>query len=144
MAADNTMRVLVDLNVILDVLTLREPYHKTSRQVWAAVEAGRVQGLIAAHSVTTLFYLLTRHTSSAQARMTLIDLLQVFSVASVDQAAIQTAIIFAWPDFEDAVQMTAAMQAGATYVVTRNPDDFKNGPLAALTPPSFLALLDAD
>ena len=142
-AKKHSMRVLVDLNVILDVLTQREPHYEASRQVWAMVESGRAQGLIAAHSVTTLFYLLRRHTSAAQAGAALVDLLQVFSVAAVDQAAIQEAITFAWPDFEDAVQMTAAMQAGATYVVTRNPDDFKGGPLAALTPASFLALLEA-
>ena len=137
------MRVLVDLNVILDVLARREPHYEASKQVWAAVELGRVQGLIAAHTVTTLFYLLTRYTDLVQARAALAELLQVFSVAAVDQATIQAAIAVAWPDFEDAVQMIAALQAGATYVITRNPEDFKNGPLAALTPPSFLALLEA-
>ena len=58
--------ILVDLNVILDVLQHREPHYAASAMVWSAVETRQARGLIAAHSVTTLFYLLARYHSAAE------------------------------------------------------------------------------
>ena len=46
-----------------------------------------------------------------------------------------------YDDFEDAVQMMAAVQAGAQYVVTRNVQDYKAGPLPALQPAELLAMV---
>jgi hypothetical protein len=46
-----------------------------------------------------------------------------------------------YQDIEDAVQMMAAGQVGAQYVVTRNAHDFKAGPIPALQPVELLALL---
>ena len=53
-------RILVDLNVVLDVLLDRAPRAEAAAAVWAAVEKGEAEGLLAAHSVTTLHYLATR------------------------------------------------------------------------------------
>jgi hypothetical protein len=52
-------------------------------------------------------------------------------------------IVYCLPcqDFEDAVQMMAAVRMGADYVITRNPRDYKEGPLPALLPAELLALL---
>jgi hypothetical protein len=52
------MRVFLDANVGLDVLAHREPYFSDSVQVLSLVESRAVEGLIAAHTVTTLFSLL--------------------------------------------------------------------------------------
>ncbi|MFZ6026597.1 MAG: PIN domain-containing protein [Chloroflexota bacterium] len=142
MVSNPPLRILIDLNVILDVLAQRQPHDADAHRLWAAIESGQVQGFVAAHSLTTLFYLLRRHTSQAQARAALVDVLHVFSVAAVDQAVIQAAMALAWPDFEDAVQMAAAAQCNAVYVITRNLEDFKNGPVPVLTAPNFLAVLE--
>lgn len=141
MISEKPLRVLADLNIILDVLAQREPHYKTSAQVWAAIESGQAQGLIAAHSVTTLFYLLSRHTSPAKAKAALVDVLQVFSVASVDQSVIQAAMSLPGKDFEDAVQTAAALQANVDYIVTRDPKGYKDSPVASLDPTVFLTLL---
>jgi predicted nucleic acid-binding protein len=47
-------RVLFDTNVILDVLLDREPHVEASATAWATAETGRVEGMLAAHAVTTL------------------------------------------------------------------------------------------
>ncbi len=53
--------ILVDANVPLDVLAKREPHYATSAAVWALVEQGEIEGLLAAHTVTTLHYLVIEH-----------------------------------------------------------------------------------
>jgi predicted nucleic acid-binding protein len=68
------LRVLVDANVTLDVLAKREPHYATSAAVWALVEQGQLEGLLAAHTVTTLHYLVTKHLSRQQANLAMITL----------------------------------------------------------------------
>ncbi len=137
------MRVLFDLNIILDVLANRMPYYEDAAKIWVAAEEKEIEGLLAAHSITTLYYLLTRYTNRQQAVRAVNDVLQVFSIAAVNKDILRQALALAWNDFEDAVQMAAALQAGADYLVTRNPKDFKSGAVTVLLPGEFFALLHA-
>lgn len=135
------MKVLIDLNVLLDTLQKREPFYRDSAHVLALVESGRLSAVVAAHSITTLFYLLTRALSADEARIVIADLLRLVDVAAVDGVAIRQALSWPYRDFEDAVQMAAAVAAGAEYVVTRNKTDFAPGPLPAVQPAVLLAVL---
>ncbi len=118
------LKVLIDLNVVLDLFQRREPFYDMSARVLAAAETGLVEGWIAAHSLTTLFYLLTRYQSAEQARVALTDLLTFLSVAAVDHEVIEQALNLPYPGFEDAVQMMAAVRNGVQYLVTRNVRDY--------------------
>lgn len=133
--------VLIDLNVILDTLQRREPFYAASARVLASAEIGLIEGFVAAHSLTTLFYLIAKAQSAERARVTLAELLRFLAVATVDQTIIKEALNLPYHDFEDAVQMTAAVQAGAQYLITRNVQDFEAGPLPVLRPAELLALL---
>ena len=55
------MRIMIDTNVFLDVLTQREPFYAASRQVLELCENDRVQGFLTASSVTDIYYLIHRH-----------------------------------------------------------------------------------
>ncbi len=140
---DAPLRVLIDLNIILDTLQAREPHYMDSAQVMAHVELGHVTGLVAAHSWTTLFYLYARDQSADQARVHLTELLQFLLTAPVDHTVIEQALNLPYQDFEDAVQMMAAVRAGADYVLTRNVRDYQAGPLPVLQPGELLALIGA-
>jgi predicted nucleic acid-binding protein len=96
---------------------------------------------VAAHTLTTLFYLVAKDQSAERARVALTELLQFLSVASVGHTTIEQALNLPYGDFEDAVQMMAAVQADAQYLVTRNVRDYRAGPLPALQPAELLALL---
>jgi predicted nucleic acid-binding protein len=138
---DNRIRILVDLNVILDTLQLRHPHHHDSALVMAYVEKDSIEGMVAAHSWTTLFHLYAKDQSADLARIRLTELLQFFSVASVDQVVIEQALNLPYADFEDALQMMAAVRSGADYLVTRNVQDYKAGPLPVIKPVELLAIL---
>lgn len=134
-------RVLIDLNLILDVLQQREPFYLLSARVLASAETGLIEGYVAAHTLTTLFYLIAKDQSPETARVSLTELLQFLAVAAVDQDTIEQALTLPYKDFEDAVQMTSAVQVGAKYLVTRDVRDYKAGPLAVLQPAELLALI---
>ena len=133
--------ILVDLNVVLDVLQHRQPHYEYSARVLDAVSREQVAGVLAAHSVTTLFYFLARYQDNQVATTAISRLLSSFTVAAVDDQTIRTALAWGWRDFEDAVQMAAAMGAHADYVITRNPRDFKTRPIPVLQPEELVALL---
>lgn len=136
--------VLVDVDVVLDVLARREPFFADSSSVLAACETGRCRGLIAAHTVATLSYLLGKHLGAKRANARVADLLRIVRIAAVDERVIRHALASDLSDFEDSVQMAAAALSGAEYLVTRNLAHFSAGPVPALAPAEFLPLLEAD
>jgi predicted nucleic acid-binding protein len=125
----------------MDVLQKREQFYGTSAGLLAAVETGLVQGWVAAHSLTTLFYLVQKGRSSAEARVTITNLLQFIHVAPVDQSTIEQALNLEIRDFEDAVQMVSAMQCKADFLITRNVKDYQPALLPVLAPVDFLSTL---
>ena len=136
-----TLAAQVTLNLVLDTLQKRQPFYVASAQVLACAETGLLEGLVAAHTMTTLFYLIVKDRSPEMARVALTDLLRFLSVATVDHTTVEQALNLPFSDFEDAVQMMAAVQAGAQYLVTRNVQDYRAGPLPVLQPAELLALL---
>ena len=134
-------RALIDVNVVLDVLAEREPFVSDSQAVLQLVEAGAVEGVLAAHSVTTLHYLLSKHLSKAKARRTLEDLLHLLRIVAVDEDRIRHALAMNWADFEDAVQAACAEKAEADYLVTRDKRGFKGSVVRAVTPAELVALI---
>jgi predicted nucleic acid-binding protein len=137
------MRVLVDLNVIIDVLQNRQPFYEDSAGVLDAIARQEVMGWLAAHSVTTLFYVISRVRKRETAVQAVTSLLESFAVAKVDDAVIREALSLGWKDFEDAVQMASAGAEGVDYLITRNIKDFQSGPVPVIQPAAFLALLDS-
>jgi predicted nucleic acid-binding protein len=134
-------KALIDTNVILDVLLDRHPHARGSVAVWAAIEAGSAQGVLAAHAVTTIHYLIRRELGIAKARQTISTVLRVFGVAVVDGRVIQLALELPLSDFEDAVTAAAAQFAGCDYIVTRDPKGFRGCGIRSLMPEAAAPLL---
>ena len=135
------LRILVDANVILDVLYNRKPFADTGAQVLEYCRQHRDNAFMAAHQVTTIYYLYARDQNAEFARVALLDLSSLLRVAAVDQATIDGALSLPYRDFEDAVTMMAAVGVGADCIITRNARDFTYGPLPALSPAELLQQL---
>jgi predicted nucleic acid-binding protein len=137
------VKLFLDINVILDVLAKRDPWFEDSAAVLSLLETDEFVGIVAAHSVTTLFYLASKHLGQRRATARLLDLLKLVSVSPLDQDTILKGIALGWSDFEDALQMLCADTAGADYLVTRNPQDFESDSIPVVTPAQLLAILQA-
>ncbi len=133
--------ILIDFNILLDVLQKHEPSYAASARLLAAVEAVRVQGYVAAHSITTLFYLVQKGDSCAGARATITNLLQFIKIAPVDQSTLEQALNLHFRDFEDAVQMISAVQCQVDCLVTCNLKDYQPALLPVMQPVDFLGTL---
>ncbi len=131
------MRLLLDTNIILDVVFQRPGEHVSSALITSC--GPQNQALLAWHSVATLAYLIERERNAAMARDVITDLLTWAQVATTGHADALQALQLPMPDFEDALQVCAALACGADYVITRNQRDFVKSPVPALTPEEFLA-----
>ena len=135
------MRVLVDTNVVLDVLMARAPHLEHALAIFALVETGRVRGVLAATTVTTVFYLAAKALRPEAASRHVHALLELFDVASVDRAVLLRALDAGFVDFEDAVVHEAGRSAGADAIVTRDRSGFAAAELPVFAPDAFLAAL---
>lgn len=134
-------RALYDINVVLDVLVARDPDLRDSKAALQLAVDKRIIGVIAAHTVTTLHYLIGRQLGAKKADRAVSDLLGMLAVELVDEDRLRHALAFGWKDFEDAVQAACAESAEAEYLVTRNKRDFKKAHLKVVTPAEFVALI---
>ncbi len=134
-------RVLLDINVLLDVILDRRPGVTAATHLWARLEQGHGQGVIPAHGVTTIFHILERAQGAAFARRAVEQLLQVFAVAAVTDVVLRRALVLAWPDFEDAVCAASAEADGCDVIVSRDAAGFPDPPLPVVDPAAALGLL---
>jgi predicted nucleic acid-binding protein len=133
--------VLLDIDVVLDVLADRGPFAEASAAVLGRIETGSLEGCLAAHTITTLHFLLSKHLGKARTRKVLTDLLGLVRLVPVDEDRIRHALAANWSDFEDAVQAACAEKAEVDYLVTRNKGDFRKTAVKTVTPAELLAVL---
>lgn len=55
------MRIMLDLNVLLDYFQKRQPDYQHSAIVLSEVLKRNVDGIVPAHGLTTIYYLVTKH-----------------------------------------------------------------------------------
>ncbi len=132
-------KIMIDLNVVLDVVQKREPHFPASAQVLADVRRDVCEGVLSAHTLTTIHYIVQKYSDPRTADKTVDWLLASFEIALVRKQEFLRARTLNMKDFEDAVVTAAALAADCEVIVTRNVADFDNAPIQALTPEEFLA-----
>jgi len=135
------MKVLLDTNILLDVLLDRDPFVVDSSAIWAACDAGNIDGFISASTLTDLFYIARRAADVPIARIAIGLCLATFEIAPVDRPTLEHAAALPGDDFEDNVQIASATIAGLDAIVTRNGADFAGAALPVLTPSELIARL---
>ena len=73
-------------------------------------------------------------------RALLHDFLQFLQVASPETLHVKMALNFPLPEIEDALQLAAALQIKADYIITYKKDSYPSSPIPIVTPTEFLAL----
>jgi predicted nucleic acid-binding protein len=133
------MKVFLDTNVLLDVLAERADFYDDAAAIWSLAEHGRLTGIIAAVSVTNIYYIVRKLADHRTAMKAMVQMRDIFTLATCDGQVMSQAIDARMSDFEDAVQYFSALRAGAESLVTRNPKHFPRSTLPVVTPKEFLA-----
>lgn len=131
--------MLYDTNVLLDVILLRAPHAAASAAALDLAGTAVVRGFVAGHAVTTIAYLIQREKGQAAARNALAQLLSRLRVAPTTDSGVRLALAMGLGDFEDAVSVASAQEAGCDVIVTRNLQHFRSAPVRAVLPEVFVA-----
>ncbi len=138
------MRLMIDTNIFLDVLTRREPFYTNSKAVLKLCENKKIYGFLSASSVTDIFYLIRRELHSIdlayKALGSVFDIAKVLTVTNED---VLNAYVQKASDFEDCLLATCAKSNHCDAIVTRNKKDFLLFGITLLTPEELLELYQA-
>jgi predicted nucleic acid-binding protein len=138
------MRVLLDTNVVLDALLGRPPWHATATSLLDASRRGRLSCAVTALSIANVFYIGRRIVGLPRAVRDVRTCLDTLEVLAVDRATLDAATALPGSDFEDNIQIAAAVRAGMDGIVTRDPLGFAGSPIRVLTPQQLLERLATD
>ena len=134
------MVILVDTNIIIDALANREPYADDAKRIMEKCAAREITGILAAHSIPNLFYILRKNFKSNNWYKVLCE---IFQISDLNEKKIVAALENnAFSDFEDGLQEECAVEAMADYIVTRNPADFKHSRVKVILPDELLRELE--
>ncbi|MCR4578943.1 MAG: PIN domain-containing protein [Treponema sp.] len=138
------MTLLIDTNIILDYLDKRTTYTPAIDLIFNKIFSNQISGLLAAHSITNLWYILRKQYSDSKRRELISALLEYFEITAVDKAKLLSAINRSdFKDFEDCLQDECAIAARADCIVTRNKKDFERSQTPVFTPEEFVTNFSA-
>jgi predicted nucleic acid-binding protein len=135
------MRVLIDTEVTLDFLLMRQPFAQEARALFKAGAQGRLTGYVAAMTPVHVFAIARQSIGTENARALVGDLLTIVEVCPLDGQLLAEAHQLPLGDFADAVQVASAVGSSLDAIVTRNSSDYPGAPIPVLTPAELLARL---
>ena len=136
------MKILIDTNIIVDNFARRDEYGD-SLGILDLCENKRLDGVVSTVTIMDVMYILRKHMGYAEARNSVLMLMQIVDVVPALKSDINAALIGDFSDFEDAVQVACAARVKADYIITRNVRDFKNSSVPPILPGDMLELLQA-
>ena len=108
-------KVFVDTDIILDLLSQREPFYKFSANLFSAADKNEIKIYVSALSFTNLNYMLSKQFSADQARKKLLKFKTLVTVLAVTDKTIELALASDFKDFEVGVQYFSAIEGGVKY-----------------------------
>ncbi|MBD2682776.1 MULTISPECIES: PIN domain-containing protein [Nostoc] len=135
------MRVLIDTNIVLDFLQEREPFVEDAARLFERIDAGEVEGFIAATTITNIYYIVRRAAGMKVAQDAIIQVLTDLHICPVERTILEQAIALNFQDFEDAVQCACGMAYGVDAIITRDASGFVNAPIPVMSPQELEKIL---
>ena len=135
------MSIFVDCDVIIDLLTHREPHFFESAKLFQACQNGKVSLLTSPLVIANIHNIVRKSKGEKQTREVLKKLLSLIKLTAIYGKIILNALNSTMKDFEDAIQSLSAKPLKCKYIVTRNIKDYKQSTIKAITPTEMNKLL---
>ena len=133
------MKILIDVNVLIDAIEDRKPFNTAAQQIILYIERQYTESFVTVDSITNLYYVVHHIThSKIKTRQIIASTLKLFHILDVNESDCHLALASGRPDFEDAILIETAHRHHIDYIVTRNPKDFAHSSVPALSPADFL------
>jgi len=134
----NKDRVFVDTDVVLDLLTKREPFFQSAILLFNLAEQKEIDAYISPVSISNLYYILRKISGNAAAVSAINTLRLILGIAPMDQRVVDIALASGFDDIEDALQYYTAVENNMEVVITRNVKDYKKRDIQVMTCDEYL------
>ena len=138
------MIVLLDTDVLIDLALDRAPHAEAAAGLIDVLEQKPGTAFVAWHSLSNFFYMVAPSRGKHQAKDFLLDLARFVHVAPTTTESLLFAGKLDLKDFEDALQVAAAVACQASVIATRNLQDYRRSPVRAAEPREVLSELLAE
>ena len=135
------IKVYVDCDVVLDLLTQRDPFYLYAAEFFKHVENKKVKAFASPLIFTNVHYILRKSFSAKETKNKLLKLRLLLSLVSIDSHILDLALSSGFKDFEDAVNYYAAIENNIPFFVTRNKKDYKKSQIPVYTAQEFINLI---
>ena len=132
------MIFLLDTDVLIDIALNRTPHAAAAGKLLDVLEQRPGTAWVAWHTLSNFHYLVSPIRGRDDTKNFLVDLAQFVNVAQTATKSLLFAARLKMKDFEDALQVAAAVACEAEMIVTRNIRDYAHSPIKAATPKSVL------
>lgn len=135
--------IFLDTNVLMDILANRQPFYKSSSEIYKLGLRKKAILFTSSNTISTLHYLLKKFTTEENIRKSLEEVTTVLSIIPVDINIIKKSLKSNHKDFEDAIQIVSAQSLNTMdCIVTRDLKDYKFAEITVLTPDDFLNTIE--
>jgi predicted nucleic acid-binding protein len=135
------VKIFLDTDVLIDVALDRAPHSAAAGSLLDRLEGKVARGFMAWHSASNFYHLVSPKRGKEDARSFLLELTEFIEIAPSTTESLRQAARLELRDFEDAMQVAAAMACDADVIATRNVRDFARAPIEAVSPAALLGML---
>lgn len=136
------MKIFIDVNVFIDVMTKRQGWSESLRVLNLARRCPDIESFTSALTVPLLYFFRRRVADEAAARADTQAILTGLQLVPLNQTLIDLAYAAAGADFEDNIQLASAESIAVNHLITRNKKDFGAARLAVANPEEWLLLAE--
>ena len=134
----NKDKVFLDSDVILDLLTERNPHFESAVELFLMIQSQKISAFTSPIVIANIFYILSRHFNKEKALRSLIKIKTLVKVLNCGDDEIELALSSDFKDFEDSIQYFTALRHKMDIILTRNVKDYKPAKLNVSTPLEYI------
>lgn len=136
-------KLFVDTNVVIDLLSRREPFYEETAELFSLADRQQVELSVSSLTIANTSDTLLRQMDSNKAKSVLRKLRLILKILPLDDKIIGLALNDeTFSDFEDGLQYFTATEAEQELIITRNLKDFKKSQLPAMTAKQFIETIE--
>ena len=139
------MKILADINVIIDALTSREPWKEDAEKIFLMAANQSIDMYITASCATDIYYLIRKYLHDTEAAKKIME--KLFSLVGILEVTAEDcieALASSINDYEDAVVEKVASRKNIDYIVTRNIKDYQAGNVKIILPGDFVNFMETE
>ncbi len=135
-------RIFIDTNIVIDLLSEREPFYNSAAQVFSLGDKGKLDLSVSSLTFANTSYILSRQKTPQEAREILRRFRILVKVLSLNDKIIDLALNDSnYKDFEDGIQYYTALENDQDIIITRDLQGFKESKIPVMTADGFLCTL---